>query len=55
MPIGDTSRRKVLRYQQTARNVLNRGVGRPAPQWCLRRHPILRIHVRPAFFADRTA
>jgi hypothetical protein len=25
MPIGDTSRRKVLRYQQTARNVLNRG------------------------------
>src|SRR6516162_9804272 len=25
MPIGDTSRRKVLGYQQTARNVLNRG------------------------------
>ena len=23
-PLGDTSRRKVLRYQQTARNVLNR-------------------------------
>jgi hypothetical protein len=29
MPIGDTSRRKILRYQQTARNVLNRGGGRP--------------------------
>ena len=32
IPIGATSRQKELRYQQTAHFVLNRGVGRPAPQ-----------------------
>jgi len=30
VPIGDTSRQKGLRYQQTARPVLNRGVSRHA-------------------------
>src|SRR5262249_4031644 len=35
MPIGDTSRRKVLRYQQTARYVLNRAASRrPAASVC---------------------
>src|SRR5262249_13540681 len=29
-PIGDTSQRKALLRQRTARTVLNRGVGRPA-------------------------
>src|SRR6516162_1072473 len=29
MLIGDTSRRKVLRYQQTARSILNRAASRP--------------------------
>src|SRR5215467_5495347 len=35
MPIGDTSRRKVLRYQQAARYVLNRAASRrPAASVC---------------------
>ena len=47
MPIGDTSRRKILRYQQTARNVLKRGVG-GLPLNVPGQTPDFGIQVRPA-------